>query len=255
MEKKAERYFYFDIPKQERESAIGYLLNALLKSRSACHLSSNQEEFDEDVNIYLAHLLFAASLPDYQEAVQRYLSRSVSEMVGLIEKNDDRIAQYFIYKVNADHLMIHLGIFQDLEHEHHRFGKSDQQFSSMAQSYYNQAADYNKRIYHRDTAIGSVLHKLAQGFPKYKTILRCARKDFFHFANQFQDEAFQKFCEEINQYELEELKNESIDRFLDQYAEWLKTKDPLLEIRLKQEAKRLRELDPNFSFSFERGET
>src|SRR3989338_7626973 len=135
MENKEKQYFYFDIPKQERDSAIAYLLNALLKSRSACALPSNQGEFDEDVNIYLAHLLFAASLPDYQGAVQRYLSTNVSEMANLMEKNDDRIVRYFIYKVNADHLMVHLGIFQDLEKSHHSFGKSEHQFSSMAQNY------------------------------------------------------------------------------------------------------------------------
>src|SRR3989338_6350857 len=140
-------YFYFDIPKQERDSAISYLLHALLKSRSACQLPSNRDQFDEDVNIYLAHLLFACSLPDYLGAVKRYLNTSVSEMTNLIEQNDDRILRYFIYKVNADHLMVHLGIFQDLERERSLFGKSELQFSSMAQNYYRQAASYNRRIY------------------------------------------------------------------------------------------------------------
>ena len=251
MAEEREHYLYFDIPKQERESAIGFLLNVLLKSRSACRLSSNQDEFDEDVNIYLAHLLFAVSLPDYQNTVQRYLSKNVSEIAELIGKNGDRIAQYFIYKVNADHLMIHLGIFQDLENDHHLFGKSERQFSSMAQNYYSQAADYNKRIYRRDTAVGSVLQKLAGGFPKYKTILRFARKEFFHFANHFHDESFQKFCEDINEYEREEKRNEAVDRFLDSYAEWLQTRDPMVEIQLKNDAKRLQELDPGFSFPLE----
>ena len=254
MDEKAEHYLYFDIPKHERESAIGFLLNALLKSRSACRLSSNQEEFDEDVNIYLAHLLFAISLPDYQNTIRRYLSKNVSEMVEMIEKNDDRIAQYFIYKVNADHLIIHLGIFQDLESDRHLFGKSERQFSSMAQNYYHQAANYNKRIYRRETAIGSVLDKLANGFQKYKTILRFARREFFRFANQFHDESFQRFCEELNEYDREERKNEAIDRLLDAYAEWLRTKDPAAEIQLRSHAKRLRELDPDFSLPFDGGE-
>ena len=80
-----KQYHYFDIPKQERDSAIGFFLNSLLKSRSACRLTSNQIEFDEDVNIYLAHLLFAASLPDYQGAVERYLSTNVSEKAELMK--------------------------------------------------------------------------------------------------------------------------------------------------------------------------
>ncbi len=251
MQEQEKRYFYFDIPKQERDSAIGFLLNALIKSRSACRLPSNQSAFDEDVNIYLAHLLFAASLPDYQGAVQRYLSTNVSEMAELIEKNDDRIIRYFIYKVNADHLMVHLGVFQNLENEHHAFGKSDQQFSSMAQNYYHQAASYNRRIYRRETAIGSVLEKLAEGFERYKTILRFARKEFFHFANQFHDEPFQKFCEEVTRFERDQKLNDAIDRFLDSYAEWIRTKGVEERLRLVERAKELEAIDPGFSFPLE----
>ena len=251
MQDQEKRYFYFDIPKQERDSAIGFLLNALLKSRTTCRLPSNNAAFDEDVNIYLAHLLFAASLPDYRGAVQRYLSTNVSEITDLVEKNDDRIIRYFIYKVNADHLMVHLGVFQDLENEHHAFGKSEQQFSSMAQNYYRQAASYNRRIYRRETAIGSVLEKLARGFERYKTILRFARKEFFHFSNQFHDEPFQRFCEEVSRFEREQKLNDAIDHFLDSYAEWIHTKGVEERMKLKERAKELEVLDPDFSFHLE----
>ena len=245
------RYLYFDIPKQERDSAIAFLLEALLKSREACRLPSNQTRFDEDVNIYLAHLLFAVSLPDYQDAVRRYLIGSVSEMTDLVEKNDDRIIRYFIYKVNADHLMVHLGIFHDLENERKFFSKSGREFSSMAQDYYKQAASYNRRIYRKETAIGSVLEKLAERFDRYQTILRFTRKEFFHFANRFRDESFQKFCEEIGRYERGERVNQAIDRFLDSYAEWLRTKDPETRTKLFERARELETLDSSFSFRLE----
>lgn len=248
MAENEKRYFYFDVPKQERDSAIAFLLDALLKSRSACHLPSNQNEFDEDVNIYLAHLLFAASLPDYQGAVRRYLSTNVSEIAELMEKNDDRIVRYFIYKVNADNLMIHLGIFQDLENERHSYGKSERQFFSMAQSYYKQAANYNRRIYRRETAIGSVLEKLGESFGRYQTILRFARKEFFHFTNQFRDESFKKFCEDVDRYEREERTNQAIDLLLDTYAEWLRTQSVESKMKLMEYARNLEKLNPDFSF-------
>lgn len=243
--------FYFDIPKQERESSISFLLNVLLKSRIACKLSSNEGRFDEDVNIYLAHLLFAASLPDYQNAIRRYISKNVSEITDLIQRNEDRIVRYFIYKVNADHLMIHLGIFQNLENSRDLYGKTEQQFCSMAQSFYKQAAIYNRKIYRRETAVGSVLEKIAVGFEKYQKILRLARKEFFHFSNHFQDEQFQKFCSDINKYEKEVKLNEAIDQFLDSYAEWIKNKGTKAKLSLITYAQRLKEIDPRFSFDFD----
>lgn len=243
--------FYFDIPKQERDSSISYLLNALLKSRASCRLASNEDHFDEDVNIYLAHLLFAASLPDYQNAIQRYLSKNVSEISELIDRNEDRIIRYFIYKVNADHLMIHLGIFQNLENARHLYGKTERQFASMAQNYYKQAATYNQKIYRRETAVGSVLEKLADGFSQYQTILRNVRKDFFHFSNHFQDEPFQKFCSDVTRYEQEVRRNTAIDQFLDSYAKWVKDKGTVAKFGLLRRAKRLQTIDPQFNFRFD----
>ncbi|MBI3999086.1 MAG: hypothetical protein HY351_00575, partial [Candidatus Omnitrophica bacterium] len=97
-------------------------------------------------------------------------------------------------------------------------------------------------------AIGSVLEKLAQGFDRYKTILRFARKEFFHFSNQFHDESFQKFCEEIEHYEREEKVSEAMDQFLDAYAEWVRTRDISIRLRLEERARALKALDPSFSF-------
>ncbi len=244
--------FYFDIPKQERESSVSYLLNALLKSRSSCQLASNQDRFDEDVNIYLAHLLFAASLPDYQNAIRRYLTKNVSEITDLVERNEDRIIRYFIYKVNADHLMIQLGIFQNLENGH-VYGKTQRQFVSMAQNYYRQAATYNKKIYRRETAVGSVLEKLSGGFDQYQTILRNVRKDFFHFSNHFHDEPFQKFCSDVSRYEREIKLNDAMDQFLDSYAQWVRTKAQDAKLNLLHHAKKLQMIDPNFLFHFDSG--
>ncbi|OGW90152.1 MAG: hypothetical protein A3A73_01785 [Omnitrophica bacterium RIFCSPLOWO2_01_FULL_50_24] len=247
-----KRYLYFDIPKQERESAISFLLQALLKSRDACELSREKDsDLDDDVHIYLAHLLFAASLPDYQDAVKRYLSKNVSDMAELIEENDDRIVRYFIYKVNADHLLVHLGLFQDLERGINAFAKSQEQYVSMAQNYYVQAADHNQRIYRRETAIGSVLGKLSRQFKRYQKILRFARKEFFHFANQFQDLNFIKFCEELGHYEAEHTLTEARDHFLDCFVEWNRTKNPSLHERLLNAAERLKRLDPSFAFQKE----
>jgi len=242
-------YLYFDIPKQQRDSAIAYLLDVLLKSRATCNMESNKDDlFDEDVNIYLAHLLFAASLPDYQEAVSRYVSKNVSEMNDLVDKNNDRIVRYFIYKVNADHLMVHMGVFQGLENARNPYAKSPEQFSSLARDYYQNAAQHNRRIYRRRTAIGSVLEKLSHHFDRYLMILQIARKDFFHFSNRFNDKEFSKFCRDFGHYEQEEKVNDVRDRFLDAYAKWLETKDADLRLRLIDKAKKLKEVDPDFEF-------
>jgi hypothetical protein len=249
MKREAKKYLYFDIPKQERDSAIAFLLDALLKSKSACGVATSKDsDSDEDVNIYLAHLLFAASLPDYQKAIKRYLSSNVSEMAELVEENDDRIVRYFIYKVNADHLLVHLGIFQDLESASGSFAKSERQYASMGQNYYKQAAEFNQRIYRRQTAIGSVLEKLSLGFAKYQKVLRFARKEFFHFSNNFRDDKFLEFCGRLRNFEQDSKITELRDLFLDLYSEWQKMQSPEARLKLERAATELKKLDPEFRF-------
>jgi len=249
------KHNYFDMSKHERDSAISFLLNSLLKAREVCDQPSNKKAFDEDVNIYLAHLLFANSFSDYQEMASKYLTVNVSELMQLLEQHPDKVTRYFIYKVNADYLLVHLGIFRDLNPAQPQpFKKTEQQFIELGQDYYDQASLCNQRIYRKKTAVGDVLVKLSSHFQDYQHILNLVRDDFFHFINwvRSHEETRKRVSVEppapvldrpvvIN---LEQKQNE----FLDIYGEWLNTKSeeliPIL-IRLTEELKRI---DPKFAF-------
>lgn len=247
------KYNYFDLSKQERDSAISFLLNSLLKAREVCHQPSNKKTFDEDVNVYLAHLLFANSFSDYQEMVNKYLTINVSELMELLEQHPDKVTRYFIYKINADYLLVHLGIFRDLNPSHpYPFKKSEKQFVEMGQDYYDQASTCNHQIYRKKTAVGDVLHKLASNFQNYQEILKLVRDDFFHFVNWIHahEESQKKVIVEPPLIEapdtasLEQKQNE----FLDIYGEWLNTKSEELIPVLIRLVEDLRRLDPKFGF-------
>ncbi len=245
------KYHYFDLTKHERDSAISFLLNSLLKAREVCHTPSNKKTFDEDVNIYLAHLLFANSFTDYQQMANKYLTINVSELIELLNQHSDKVTRYFIYKVNADYLLVHLGIFSDLNPSHpHPFQKTERQFVELGQDYYDHASLCNQQIYRKKTAVGDVLIKLAKNFEDYKKILQLVRDDFFHFINWVRSNESQNRVrvksspEEPIVINLEQKQNE----FLDIYGEWLQTKSedliPIL-IRMTEE---LKMLDPKFAF-------
>jgi len=144
---------YFDFSKEEKDYAIRFLLDAVIRSRGNCNLPSNREVYDEDVNIYLAHLLFAISTSAYQKLVKKYLVFYPSDLTNLVDTADDNYIRYFIYKINADNLLVHLGVFQDLSQNMHLeqslCPRSEDQFKEAARAYYEQAAIYNQRIYRK----------------------------------------------------------------------------------------------------------
>lgn len=249
-----ENCLYFDISKQERDSAIRYLLETIIKSRNETDFPSNYYTYDEDVNVYLAHLLFAVSLPEYHDMAEPYLSMDTSDILRWVRATEDRTIRYFIFKVNADHLLMHTAIFDSLGNKNLKkiFRRSDRHYQEVAKLYYEQAAAYHKRIYRRKTGVGEVLVKLGTYFECYQNVLVHVRRQYFHFVNSFRDQAFDQFVGEVKRYENDIQIKYKMDRFLELYGKWLQNKNPLYMRELQEVARDLRDLDPDFKFDPER---
>ncbi|MDP3919774.1 MAG: hypothetical protein Q8R76_03090 [Candidatus Omnitrophota bacterium] len=244
---------YFDITKQERDSAIRYLLGAIIKVRDEGDFPSNYYIFDEDVNIYLAHLLFAVSLPEYHEMAEPYLSTESSDILRWVRATEDRTVRYFIFKVNADHLLVHSAVFNDLEKRkpHKFFRKNHKHYRELAKLYYDQATAYHRKIYRKRTGVGEVLGKLSHYYQWYQEILKQVRREYFHFVNRFRDEAFDHFMDQVSNYENDFQKKVKLDHFLDLYGRWLDTKDPVLRKEIQKLVYDLKALDKRFRFDLE----
>ena len=241
-------YLYFDIGKQERDSAIRFLLDSILRSREEMGVKNVIDEFDEDVNVYLAHLLFAVALPEYHELAEPYLSNESSDVLQWVQSTDDRTIRYFIFKVNADHLLVHLAIFDDLSMKprHGIFQRSEKHYYELGRLYYEQASSYHSRIYRKKTGVGDVLLKLARHFDIYSSVLRTVRRDYLHFVTRFRDQAFDRFMQELNQYESESVRRAQMDHFLDLYSQWLRHRDPQMKSEMQRMLSELRRCDPDF---------
>jgi hypothetical protein len=249
-EKNKESCLYFDITKQERDSAIRYLLGIIIKCRTENNFPSNYYTFDEDVNIYLAHLLFAVSLPEYHDMAEPYLSLDSGDILKWVRATEDRILRYFIFKVNADHILMHTAVFNDLleSKQNKVLKKSPKHFRELAKLYYDQAAAYHKRIYRNKTGVVEVLEKLANYYDAYQNLLKIVRRDYFDFVNGFRDQAFKHFMGAVKEYEEKIGKKSKVDEFLDLYADWLDKKDPATREKIVAIVKEIKKVNPDFKF-------
>jgi hypothetical protein len=171
-----------DIKCYEREGAINYLLGSLLRSRQAMQLPSNSEYFDEDVNVYLAHLLYSVCLPSYGDWTSQYISENTLDIQDRLQHADDIFTRYLIFKLNGDHLLLRLSIFKDhqIENPSRFYQHSEGYYVETAKSYLDQASSYNKRVYHKKTAVADILVKLSEHFEVYQRILYEMKREFFH---------------------------------------------------------------------------
>jgi hypothetical protein len=247
-------YLYFNLSSEDRESAIYFLLESILKAKDQAHGLTRVLSFDEDVNIYLAHLLFAVSLPEYHDMADPFLSSNTHEVFEWVRETDDPMLRYFIFKVNADHLLVQSTIFNPDPQLAKRFPlkkdalpeKSEERLSAIL--YYNQAARFHAGVYDKKTGVGEVLSKIAGQFDVYRHILADVKEDYFKFIECFREQAFQHFLIEISSYEKDHLRDLKMEQFLEIYQRWLSTKSPELKNTILQLVQELRQLDPQFNF-------
>lgn len=131
----------------------------------------NDRKFEEDVNVYIADALNSVMDPAAIELRKR-LSVSLHQDVGVgISKSTPRSAKYLFYKINADGLLLLLGLFKP---ENIPF----EAYLDKGTTYYAAAAGYRQEIDGRRSPISLTLEKMAQGFPKYVGLLRFMKNKY-----------------------------------------------------------------------------
>ncbi|MBU9889571.1 MAG: hypothetical protein KTQ49_06860 [Candidatus Omnitrophica bacterium] len=254
VEQKKIPYLYFSFSHEERESAIHFLLESILKARDQSLGIGRSRGFDEDVNIYLAHLLFAVTLPEYHDMADPFLSDQPEQIFEWVRDTDDPMLRYFIFKVNADNLLVQSTVFNPDPELTQRFflkkGKKEEpaEISLATTLYYNHASRCHEGLHEKKTGVGEVLDKIAADLPLYQKVLASVRVDYFRLIDCFRDQAFQNFNAQVAGYEKQYLKGMKMEQFLDAYQQWLLHRAPDQKKRVLYLSRELQTLDPEFRF-------
>lgn len=235
------------------QTSYFFMLNCLLHSRVNIGIESNSEVYDEDVNVYLAHLLNAHIDPRYLHRVARYVAPTDADVASSFDCGTDARSRYETYKANADFLLMAVSVFELFDEPRHscphHLRTPKQVYIGRASLYYSLASSYANKLAHGSSPIADTLLKLSEGIDDYVKILSYMRGQYLDFIRRYSPgELFHldRALEEIHKDEtIEQMRNE----FLDTYHEWMKTGVPELKCKLEEQAKLLREVDPTFEFT------
>jgi len=229
---------YYPIPGSRPEGTFGAIVEMLLKARLQLQLEQNVRQYEEDVNTYLGGVLVSYIDPEYLTAVSEFLSKYDLDVHQLVLRaGADRAQIYWIYKANADDLLLTLGIFRQL-------GRQPRPEMDRIRRYYQCASECQKRIYGKSTAVAEIQAKLAEDTGRYVSILAQARKEYLHFVQQVGADQLKEFSRQVEQ-ELPVLAKR--DELLDAYAAWMRQPADLsVRERLRLLAEELRRMDPEF---------
>ncbi len=234
------------------DATLQFMMNCLLYSRIETGHESNAGEYDEDVNVYLAHLLNSFINPRYFRAARKYITDYDTDIFARLEKSRDTRMKYTLYKTNADYLLLSIGIFSAGCPETCRarfpFHNGRRGKIQRGQTYYRFAFSYSQRISPRSSSITEVLGKLSRGFEKYVEILSHLRGEHFNLYDRFTDGEEYHILRAIDDTEEREDLRRTQDEFLDLYREWKEHPGETELRKLEDVCERLRTLDPTFKF-------
>ncbi len=242
--------------KREVEPTFFFMMNCLLYSRLESGNPSNDAGYDEDVNVYLAHLLTSFMNPEYHERTKKYLSRYDSDLFEKIRLSDDVRLKYTIYKTNADFLLISTGIFKNPDGT--RPGSKDkwlknneEAYMGRAKSYYQFAYSYSQSMFRKSAGITEVLEKLSNGFERYVEVLSHMRGEYFNILDRLGTGDVYHLERSVDSFTSDKELRKLQDEFLDLYSEYMREKSDELYGQLIRLGKRIQEIDPSFRFIVE----
>ena len=247
-----ERQNYVDIKDGSRNLKPSYyfMMNCILYSRIETGLESNQDVYDEDVNVYLAHLLQNFADPGQMEKSRRFLSRYDMDVMQRLQGSSDARLKYMIYKTNADFLLVSVGIFdQPAAQGQKKFPPNEDATIGRGKAYYQFAYTYCQQLQKKGSAISEVLEKLSVGFEKYVKILSHLRGEHFDLGEHFSNGEFYHLERDVDEEARKLQLRERQDRFLEIYSEWRRTGSEELKTALQKQADEIRQLKPEFKFN------
>lgn len=228
------------------------MLNCLLHSRVSIGIESNSVVYDEDVNVYLAHLLNAHIDPRYLLRVAPYVAATDADVAQALDQADIR-TRYNTYKANADFLLLAVSVFDLFDEPKHSrqvvLRTPKQVYVGRAAAYYALAASCASRLERGESTIACTLHKISEGIDDYVRILSYMRGQYMDFIRRYSSGELFHLDRSIDQIEQNETIEQMRNEFLDTYHAWMKTGVKELKRKLKEQARLLREVDPTFEFT------
>ncbi len=244
---------YVDLKDTSRELQPTYyfMINCLLYSRMETGLVSNQDFYDEDVNVYLAHLLHSFINPEYVEQSRKFLSKYDSDVFRRMSTSTDARLKYLIYKTNADFLLVSIGIFDNAnaaETHRSKLQPSEEAYIGRGKTYYHFAYSYAQQVHRKNAGVSEVLEKLSVGFDKYIRILSHMRGEYLDLMRRLSSGEVYHLERSVDEHQQQEMLRVKQDELLELYTRWRDEPSKETELNLERVVSEIRMLNPEFKF-------
>ncbi len=235
-------------PSGEAVPCASFMIHGLLASRVQTGLSDD-ELVEDDVNIYITHLLCDYIRPQYHLRMQKYVAAYDTSVFERVRTSTNTRFKYTVYKANADHILMQRGVFDSPTGNRPQaiapaLALEEGVHVGRGKAYYDYAFTYSRSLFGRHSGISDVLGKLAAGFERYLRLLAHLRGEYLNLIDRLSVGELYHLERSVNSQELQQLR----DAFLDAYAAWRREPTPEHRERLAAAKQCLQQQDPGFRF-------
>lgn len=232
--------------------AYYYMMDNLLDCRKESGFPSNREVFDEDVNVYIAALLTSHVFGNEPGITTEMIMPYDIPLFESARNEGDPRRRFNIYRANADHLLIRIGVFDNPGDS--RPGSATHMaltrdtWTGRGKAYYRLAWASAAETFRRPTAIGEVMEKLSSGFERYVGVLSAMRSSCLNMIPRISDGGMFHLKKSILEEDMKKKATALYDQFLDAWTAYRRSGG--LEDRKKLElvTEELKRTDMSFSF-------
>ena len=229
-----------------------FLTLCLLGAREEAGFPSNDAGYDEDVNVYVVGLLERFLSPVYHEQSARYVHAYDQDLAREARRSGDERHNFRLYRANADHLLLNIGVFRRCEtlgpNHHPLLQREAQDFSARGGTYYRVASSTLRRLRKCQSAQGTALAKLGDSFEAYVGVLHRLRSSYFHLTERLSDGSMYHLAQDSVFGDPDARKDQLYDQFLDAFSAYRADGNADNRCKLEGIVQELRATDPEFAF-------
>jgi hypothetical protein len=242
---------FYDMKKHSIVNNGVFFLEFILKSRSDLHLESGGNEFDEELNVYIAGLFNLLFQSDSFLRQKPYISPFDVDVQKWLETHPGLRNTFTVYRDNADFGLLLLGLFNGQKHQgsYHKIVIADQEDKEgRIALYYELAASALSHLQGKKCSLIDVFVALSEHLSETVRILQHMSKQYFDFLEKISEGSFFHLERELNALDICKQYEGKLDEFLKCYTAYKEQPSDEAKKKLLALADDLKKLKPDFNF-------
>lgn len=244
---------FYDLNRKEKSQTRFFFLEHVLKARVDLNLDTGRNEYDQEINVYIAGLLNSLVESNSFILQKPYISPFDTDVRKWLEAHPGLRNQYTVYRDNADFGLVLLGLFLKVHHKgsYHHIVMPENKDQGRVALYYSLAASALAHLQGNSVSLVNVFEAISEQMENILLILRRAAGTYFDLLERISDGSMYHLEKELTDKSNKNLYNKKIDEFLKIYSEYKANPTNELKKKINALADELRLLNSEFKFNCE----